>query len=212
MAVIAGVGNVQADLVQARRPFQRQIRQGIAESPGLTRLLEKLQNCRFDTLGLREVDVVALLHAAHSALASVFVREAAEHVVQQSLAHGALGDAHVVERKHVEDLGQDRGASGEYRPTVFRDRVQAQLARMTGIDHVVEDALDARRSDRHRLRIQCPDCLTDCAHGARAACHPFPTSTTERGLHRFELEACGHPRALQALRRYLAVPEKALAE
>ena len=54
----------------------------------------KPQRLSLDAFGLREIDVVALLHAAHGAFARIFIGVAAQHVVQQALAHRAVRHAH----------------------------------------------------------------------------------------------------------------------
>ena len=92
--VIVRMRDVQADLVQPRGPRQHQLRERLVQLPLAGRLPQEIQRRRFDALGLRRVDVIALLHRAHAALARVFVGEAADQVVQQTLAHRAVRDAH----------------------------------------------------------------------------------------------------------------------
>src|SRR6185312_16589417 len=78
--VVTIVRDVEPDLVKPRGPLQYQVRQRILELPRLASLREELEHTRLDALGLREVDVIALLHAAHAALTRVLVGEAAHHV------------------------------------------------------------------------------------------------------------------------------------
>ena len=74
VAVVAAVRDVEADLVQARGPLQRQVRERLlAASRSRATCSRKSQRRGLDALGLLGVDVVALLHRAHGALARVLV-------------------------------------------------------------------------------------------------------------------------------------------
>src|SRR5579883_510869 len=213
VAVITAVGDVEADLVQSRRPFQHQVGGRIPlQPPGIAGLLEEIQGRRLHPLGLREVDVIALLHAAHGAVARVLVRITAHHVVEQSLAHGPIGDPHLLEAEPREDLRQDGDAAGKDRPAILGQGGELELAHVPRLDQVGDGALEPRRGDEERLAVELPDGLADRAHGTGAAGTAVPPAAPESGLHGLELEARGQAGSGHALGGDLAVPEEPLAE
>jgi hypothetical protein len=113
VAMVAAVRHIKARLMQARGPLQRKIRQRILEPPRMAHLREELKRGRLHALRLRKIHVIALLHRVHRALARILIREAAEHVVEQPLAHGALGDAHLLDSQYLKDFGENRRAARE---------------------------------------------------------------------------------------------------
>jgi hypothetical protein len=56
--------------------------------------------------------VIAHLHRAHAAHARVLVGESAHEVVQQALAHRALGHPHPIDAEALDDLPEDREPAG----------------------------------------------------------------------------------------------------
>ena len=113
MLVVPGVRDVEPDLVQARAPLEQLRRQRILELPGGGDLLQEATHGRLDPPGLRDVDVVARLHRGDRALARILVRQPADHVPQDAVAHRALGDVHALAAEDLEDLGEDRGIACE---------------------------------------------------------------------------------------------------
>ena len=91
--MIFGMGDVKTGLVQPRRPAQRHLRERILEPPALLDLLQQRDRGGFDSIGLLVIDVIALLHRAHAAHPRIFIREAPDQVVEQALAHRAIGGA-----------------------------------------------------------------------------------------------------------------------
>src|SRR6185312_11887199 len=180
--------------------------------PGVTGLLQEMQRGRFYALGLREVYVVALLHAAHGSIACVLVRVATHHVVEQALAHGTVGGPHFFQPQAGEDLSQDGDAAGEDRAAVLRQRCELELAHVAGLDQVGDGALETRGRDGERLGIELADGLADRPHGARAARSSLPAAAPEGRLHRLELEARRYARGGHALHGDLAVAEEPLAQ
>ena len=126
VAMIAAVRDIKAGLMQPRGPLQRKIRERILEPPRLAHLRQKLEHGRLHALGLREVDVIALLHRAHGALARIFIREPSEHVVEQPFAHRAFGDAHLSDPQHLKDFRENRGAAGKNRAPILGDCLSRQ--------------------------------------------------------------------------------------
>ena len=211
--VIAAVGDVEADLVQSRSPFQRHVRRRIPlELPGIPGLLQEIERRRLHSLGLREVDVIALLHAAHGAIARVLIRVAADHVIEQPLAHGAVGDPHLLEIQSREDLREDGEAAGKDRPAILGQRRELQLAHVTCLGQIADDALETRRGDQQSLVVELADGLADRPHGAGAAGGAVPAAAPEGRLHRLELQARGQARSGHALGGDLAVAEEPLAQ
>ena len=92
MVVITRVRDVEPDLVQPRRPHEQLPIALVRELPAASDLLEQRRGRGFDARRLLQVDVVAPLHRANRALARVLVVQAAEHVVQQTLAQRAAAD------------------------------------------------------------------------------------------------------------------------
>ena len=109
--MIAAVRHVESDLVQARGPAQELFDRRIRQRPGLLHLRQEIDRRGFDTFCLDEIDVVALLHAAHRALARIFVGVPAQQVVEQAFAHRAIRHAHGFDAELLEHLGQDRHAA-----------------------------------------------------------------------------------------------------
>src|SRR6185437_3936670 len=140
-------------------------------------------------VSLCEVDVIASLHRPDGALARVLIREATEHIVQEALAHRAIGDAHFLHTEHGENFRENRDSAGEDRATVFGNWCETQLANVPGVDHVRDGTLEARRGDCHCLRIELADRLTDGANGAGASGATLPPSTAKSSLYRLELQA-----------------------
>src|SRR5436305_295081 len=195
--------------------FQLQIRRGervVVEPPRLARLLEEVAHGPFDALGLLEVDVIALLHRAYRELARIFALVAAEHVVQQAFAHRAFGDPHVLDVEHAEHFGENRESPGKHGAAILGDRLELELARVAGIDRVLDGAVDSGGRDGERLGIERADRVADRAHRAGAARTGVPAAAAECRLHRLELEARREARALHALGGDLAVAEEALAQ
>ena len=153
--------------------------------------------------------MVALLHGAHRAVARILVPKTAEHVVQEALAHRAVRDAHFLHPQHAEHFRKDRESPGEYRPAILGDGFECEFAGVAGIHAVLNRTVDAGRRDGVRLRVKCVDDLADRAHGAGTAGRALPAAAAEGGLHRFELQPCGEPRALETPRGDLAVTEEA---
>ena len=133
--------------MQPRGPFQRQVRERLLQLPGLARLLEEVAYRRLDPFRLCHIDVVALLHGAHRALARILAAEATEHVVQQPLAHGSFGDLHLLDLELREHFREDRQTPGEHRAAILGDRLELQLAHVARLDAVLDGACDARRRD-----------------------------------------------------------------
>ena len=113
--------------MQPRRPLQRKIRERILEPPRVAHLRQKLEHARLHALRLRKIHVIALLHRAHRAFARILIREAAQHVVEKPLAHGAVGDAHLLDRQHLKYFGEDRGAAGKYCTAILGNGLQPVL-------------------------------------------------------------------------------------
>ncbi len=147
-----------------------------------------------DALGLREIDVVALLHAAHGALARVLVRVAAQQVVEQAFAHGAIGHLHALDAELLEHLGEDGHTAGERQLPFIRDRVELEVADVLDLAELVDDALEPFRGDVERVGVELADAVADGAHGAGTADRLVPTTTAECGLVRLDGLARGHAR------------------
>ena len=141
MAVVAAVGDVEADLVQPCGPLQREVRERFLELPGLARLFQKVACARLDALGLLGVHVVALLHGAHGALARILALVAAEHVVEQALAHRPVGDLHLLHVEDAEDFREDGKSAREHRAAILGDGLEIQFARVSGLHAVLDRAL-----------------------------------------------------------------------
>src|SRR5690606_38210635 len=95
--VILRVRDVETDLVQARRPPEELAAARLAERPRRLDMIEQHADRPFDPLPLLLVDVIAALHAPNRSLARVLVAEAAEHVVEQTLAQRAVARIEVIE-------------------------------------------------------------------------------------------------------------------
>ena len=212
VAVVAVVGHVQSHLVQPRGPFEAQIGQRIGELPGVAGRVQELQRGGLHALGLRDVDVVAALHGAHRAFAGILIGESPDHVVEQPLAHGAIGDAQLRDLQHAQDLHQDRKPAGEHRAAVLGEAGELQLPHVAGLPDLAQDPLQHRAGDALGARIELAHHIADGAHGAGAAIGGLPAAAPVGGLDGFEFEARGNPGAGQALHRELAVGEEPFAQ
>src|SRR3954471_3294781 len=83
---------------------------------------------------------------------------------------------------------------------------------MASISDVLEGPRQSRSGDHQCRRIQLTNSFADGSYGSRASRAVLPTTAAESSLYRFELQACSHPRTLDALRGDLAVAEEPLAE
>ncbi len=95
--------------------------------------------CRLgDPLRLGFVDVVTARHCAHGALARILVLQAAEQVVQQTLAQRPVRHFQPVDAQHSDQFDQDGQAAGpDLRPPFRQSR---HLQRRQGSRS--DDALD----------------------------------------------------------------------
>ena len=167
---------------------------------------------RLHALGLREVHVVAALHGAHGALAGVLVGESPDHVVEQALAHGAVGDPQLLDLEHAQDFHQDRQAAGEHRPPILGQGRKFEFAYVTRLTDVADDLLEPRHGDGLGHRIELAHHIADGAHRAGTAIGGLPAAAPVGHLHRFQFQPRGHARAVQPFRRQLAVAEEAFAQ
>ena len=149
--------------------------------------------------------MVALLHASHRARAGILVREAADHVVEQSLAQRAVRDAHLLDLERFEQLGENRQAARKHRGSLRGHFRQANLVDVARLDGLVDQSLQAFGRDGDRCRIEMADAVGDDADRAGTAHRVLPALRPERRLHRLELEPRRHACAPQALLRDLAV-------
>jgi len=120
------VRDVQADLVQPRRPAQDLLDRRVCERPRLLHLRQELGRGGFDALRLCEVDVIPLLHAAHRALARILIGVTAQQIVEQAFAHGAVGHLHRFDAELFEDP-QDRDA-------LSRRKLRSSVTEQLGIE------------------------------------------------------------------------------
>ena len=78
--------------------------------------------------------MVAPGHVAHGLLADVLVVDAAQEVMQQPFAQGAVGDAHALQPQGFEDGREDRHAAGEHRRPFAADGGEIQPFQVPGFD------------------------------------------------------------------------------
>ena len=143
--------------VSCSRAAQRSADLGerVLESPFGLDLLEQRDGGRFDAVGLQRVDVVALLHRAHAAHARVLVGEAAHHVVQQALAHRALGDAHAARCPRLSTISSRIASpAGKHRRALRVDVRQLQLVDVAGGEHPLGELLQILGRDSRRVGIK----------------------------------------------------------
>src|SRR5262249_13911987 len=145
-------------------------------------------------------------------IASILVLEPPEHVVQQSLAHGAIRNTHLLHAQHIEDLGKDDRTTRKHRPAILGDGRQSQLPYVAGIHQILERTLQSDSRDGQTLRLQLPDRIPDGPDSPGAARAMLPPASAKCSLYRLELQTRSHPRTLDSLRGNLAVAEKTLAE
>ena len=212
VAMIAAVRDIEPDLVQARRPLQRQLRLGVGKTPVAGNLREEPQRARLDPRRLRGIDVIAAHHRPDGALARVLISESTHHVVQQPIAQRAFGHAHLLDAERIEDLGEYHHAARKHRPPLVGERLELQVAAVAGCDHVGQQFLHAARADVLRSGVALAQALADGAHRARAADDMFPAALHEGRLHRLDLEARGESRVRDALGGDALVAEKARAQ
>ena len=210
MTVIAAVRHIEPDLVQPRRPLKHQLGVFLLEVPALGHLPEKCQCRGLDALGLRNIDVIAPLHRTHGALARVLIGQSADHVIQNTVAQGALRHAQVLDAERIEELGQDHHPPGKYRTPFVSERVQSQLTAVSGVFHIGQQGLQTLGGDAGDLRVTFLQALTNRAHGTGTADHLFPTPLQEGGLHGLDFYARRKLRSLKALRREPLIAEVAL--
>src|SRR6476646_7878731 len=84
--VVAGVGDRQADLVQAGRPGEELLALGLGETPLRRGLLETPERGSLDARGVLGLDVIALAEPADRQVADVLVTDAPEQIVEQPFA------------------------------------------------------------------------------------------------------------------------------
>ena len=133
--------------MQARRPAQHGFRQRIFQPPVGFDLFEQAHRRGLDPLRLALIDVIALSHGAHAALARIFIGEAAHEVVQQPFAHGTLGDAHPVDAETLDHLEQNGEAGRKHRCALRIHFRQIQFIDMAGGNHPLRQAVEILERD-----------------------------------------------------------------
>ena len=107
--------------------------------------------------------MVALLHAAHGALARILIGVAAQEVVEQAFAHRAIRHAHGLDAELLEHLGEDRDAAGERQLAIVGDRIQLQIADVLEFAELVNDAFQAIGADVDRGWDRARGCVSPMA-------------------------------------------------
>ena len=210
--VMARMRDIEADLVQARRPSEQPRRQRIIELPGVCDLREQPEGGALDALGLRQIDLVAGLHGAHGALAGVLMVDAPDEVVEQSVAHRPISDLHAFDAEHPEELGEDGEATGEHATSFLIERAEWDLTHIIGTQHRVDHRLEPGWRDRVGRRVELAHRLEDGLDGTRAAGSLLPTQASEGVFDGLELAPRSHPSAREALGGEPAAREMSLAE
>ena len=135
MLVVLAVGDVHANLVQHRGPAQQPPGAEARQRPAP--LFE--DSCRRvgDAAAVGLIDVVALDQVGHGGVANVLRVHAAEQVVQQALAQGAVRDSHLLDAERLEDGRHDGHTAGKHRRALRIEREQIQAVRPSGRQQAV---------------------------------------------------------------------------
>ena len=115
---------------------------------------EQRDRGRLDAVGLQRVDVIALLHGAHAAHARILVGEAAHQIVEQSLAHRALGHAHAIDAEVLDHFQQDRETRRKHRRALGIDVREIEIVDVPGRDHALGEAAQIVERDARRIGIE----------------------------------------------------------
>ena len=154
------------------------------------------------------VDVIALLHGAHAAHARIFIGESAHEVVEQSLAHRALGDAYAIDAEVLDDLQQDRQTGRKHRRALGIDVLEIEIVHMTRRDHALGQAAQVVERDSRRIGIEPAHHIADDAHRAGTAERLQPAELAIRFLNGLEFEPDRRAGPLEALLGDSAVVEE----
>ena len=195
------------DLVQPRRPAQHGFRERIFQPPIRFDLLEQGDHRRFNPIRLDAVDVIAHFHGAHAAHPGIFIGEAAHQIVQQALAHGALGHPDAVYAEVLDDFQQYGQSGRKHRRALGIHVRQVELVHMAGRDHPLGEQPQVVQSDARRFGIEPAQHIADDAHRSGTAEGLQPAELAVCLLNRLEFEPHRRACALETLLGNLAVIE-----
>ena len=212
VVVIARVRDIEPDFVQPRGPHEQRPQAPIGQLPAASDLLEQRRGRRFDARRLLQVDVVPPLHRSNRALARVLVVQAAEHVVQQTLAERAAADVERLDLQSAHDLRQNRDATREHGHALRSEPRQRELLDAPRLDHLLDDGFDGREGDAVVAEPHGKRDVARGAHRARRADRVLPAAAPKRCSDRSKLEPHREPRALETFRAELAVGEMRAAD
>ncbi len=182
VAVVAGVGDRQSELVQARGPRDHAARADGFDAPRARHLVHAVQGRALDAHGVLDVDVEAVREAADRPVADVLVPDASEQVPQDPLAQCGARRFHALDPEALERREEDREAArqdgsavGRYaldefiRAALAQERLPELLQRRerdaalapTGPAHDLLDRRDRSRRSDALLPARGPDALSD---------------------------------------------------
>ncbi len=207
MVMVVGVGDVEPDLVQACRPAQHRLGQGLDECPVVAHLPQEGERGFFHAVGLRHVDVEAGFHGTHAAHARILVGQAPDQVVEQPLAQRSVRDTQVLDAQHVEDLDQDGEAARDDLEALGREPGQLEPGDVPGPQALLEQPPDAVAGNVAARRAARLEHVAHRTHRSRRPEGGVPLRAPEPRLHGFEFELRRRPGALHALLRDGAVRE-----
>ena len=210
MLRIAVVGNIETDLVQARRPVER-LAGDLARKPPLRLGLRVQRVSRAGHApGLLFVDLVTRHHGAYRALPLILVLQAAEQLVEQTLAHRPFGNLQLANIQYVQQLGEDGQAAGPHLGTAFGQAAQRHVGSGLEFEDLFDELLDDIRGQARNQKAQFPRNRFGGAHRARGANNLDTVGVAKKGLYGAQLELRRLARANEALGRDLSAGEKAL--
>jgi hypothetical protein len=197
VALVAGVGQGEAYLVEAGGPAQPHARGLELELPLGGDVGEQGAGGPLDRGGVAGVDVVALGHRADGEVAGVLVAQAPDEVVEHALAERAVGVLHAGDAERAKDGAGDGEAAGEHGRAIGAEADEAGARDVAGATEAGAEGVEAVGGDPRGGPAVGDEEQLQRAEGAGRAEGLVPAQLAKGAANRLELLRGGELRPSQ---------------